>query len=345
MNPGEKSTKLEGVESRGAGVEARAAGQAPSAASPALSASAGASTGSALGNAMAQEAIQTPAGQFAAEARRLSAELEGIAGWVQRDLPAEAVRLAQLDKQLRERETATRTNEQLYREGAELKRRAEAQWQEVQRHLAEAQARKAAAEKAEQSAREAVTRSEEAAATTRAEQERVKALRAEIQTEREKAEAVRSEAAQSVQEAQRLRDEAGRLQDQLLPKAFQGESWRSWREEVIRRANSGGPASLLVARLHTVAALERSGRSLPLELVRDLGRSVYEADGPLADRMAQALVQSAGGQFEIKTVRLGDRVDHKFMKPSASGLAEVRTVSGWAVRDAKGHWQFLAEVS
>jgi hypothetical protein len=103
--------------------------------------------------------------------------------------------------------------------------------------------------------------------------------------------------------------------------------------------------SLLVARLHTAAALERSGRPLSMELVRDIGRCVYETYGAQAEKIAQALTQAARGQFDIKTVRAGDRVDNKFMKPSASGLVEVRTVLGWAVRDAKGSWQFLAEVS
>ena len=103
--------------------------------------------------------------------------------------------------------------------------------------------------------------------------------------------------------------------------------------------------SLLLARLHAAAALERSGRPIPMELLRELGRSVYETYAAQAERIAQALTQSARGQFDIKTVRVGDRVDNKFMKPLGSGLVEVRSVLGWAVRDARGNWQFLAEVS
>ena len=149
----------------------------------------------------------------------------------------------------------------------------------------------------------------------------------------------------TLQEAQRLREQAEKVQAQMLPKAFQDESWRAWREEIIRRAGTEGPVSLLLARLHAAAALERSGRPIPMELLRELGRSVYEAYAGQAERIAQALTQSARGQFDIKTVRVGDRVDNKFMKPLASGLVEVRSVLGWAVRDARGNWQFLAEVS
>jgi hypothetical protein len=345
MNPWEKSTKLEGVESRGASVTPKREGQPPAAPSPALSSASDASSGSAAAEAAPNEVAQPQAGRLASEARRLSAELERIAEWLQRDPGAEALRLMRLNKELSEREAAVQHNEKLYREGAELKRDAEAQAQETQRKLGEAQSRKAAAEKAQQSAREAITRAEQTAATARAEQERAKSLLAESQTEREKAEAIRNEAARNLLEAQRFHAEAERLQSQFLPTPFQGENWRAWREEVIRRAAMEGPVALLVARLHTAAALERSGRGLPLELMRDLGRSVYETYGPQAEKIAQAFVQTARGQFDLKTVRVGDRVDHKFMKPSASGLVEVSTVSGWAVRDAKGNWQFLAEVS
>jgi hypothetical protein len=345
MNPWEKSTKLEGVESRGANVTPEREGQPPAAPSPTLPSSSVASPGGASGEPATKEVVQTQASRLAAEARRLSGELEHIAEWFQRDLVAEAARLAQLDKELSEREAAVQHNEKLHREGAELKRNAEAQAQEIQCKLGEAQSRKAAAEKAEQSALEAITHAEQAAATARAEQQRAKALLADCQAERDKAEAVRNEAARSQQEAQRLLDEAEKLQGLLLPKAFQSEIWRAWREEVIRRATADGPVSLLVARLHTATALERSGRPLTMELVRDIGRSVYETYSAQGERIAQALTQAARGQFDIKTVRVGDRVDNKFMKPSASGLVEVRTVMGWAVRDAKGSWQFLAEVS
>jgi len=270
MNPLEKN-KVQGAETRGES-----------------SVEAGTTHGAAT-----TEASQTQANRLTGETLKLLAEanevcarqlqeLKRIGGWLQRDLTAETGRLAQLDKDLRERETVVQQAEKLHREGVELKRQAETQAQENRRTL---------------------------------------------------------------QEAQRLREEAEKVQAQLLPKALQGEPWRAWREEVIRRAATEGPVSLLVARLHTAAALERSNRPLTMELLRDIGRSVYETYSSQAEKIAQALTQTARGQFDLKTVRVGDRVDNKFMKPSASGLVEVRAVSGWAVRDAKGSWQFLAEVS
>jgi len=133
-------------------------------------------------------------------------------------------------------------------------------------------------------------------------------------------------------------------QAQFWPAGVRAESWGSWRERLIGRAAAEPPATVLLARLHTAAALERAGRPLPLELVRDLGDSVYEASPEDAEKLAQALTQAAGGRFDIKAVRVGDRIDKRFMQPSAGGLVEVRAVSGWAVRDAAGKWQFLADV-
>jgi hypothetical protein len=320
-------------------------GQSPSGPSPVVPSSRSAPQAGAAGGAATTEPRQTQTNQLAAETRRLIAELERICEWLQRDPVIEAARLVQLDKELRERQAAVQRDEKLFHEGVELKRQADAQAQENQRGLAEAQNRRAAAEKAEQKAREETKTNEQAAATARAEQERAKALLSESHAERVKAEAVRNDAVRTLQEAQRLRQEAELVQAQLLPTAFQSEPWRVWREEVIRRAATEGPVSLLVARLHTAAALERSGRPLPMELLRDIGRSVYETYSAQAEKIAQALRQAAQGQFDIKTVRVGDRVDNKFMKPSAGGLVEVRAVLSWAVRDAKDSWQFLAEVS
>jgi DNA polymerase III psi subunit len=135
------------------------------------------------------------------------------------------------------------------------------------------------------------------------------------------------------------------LQAQFWPAGVRAESWRPWRERLIGRALAEPLAAILLARLHTAAALESSGRPLPLEVVRDLGDSVYEASPEDAEKLAQALTQAAGGRFEIKAVRVGDRIDKRFMQPSAGGLVEVRAVSGWAIRDATGKWQFLADVS
>jgi hypothetical protein len=271
--------------------------------------------------------------------------LKRVADWLRRDLVAEAARLAQLECDLRERETKVQHADKLYQETAQIKRLAEAQALENQCMLAEAQARKVAAEAAESQAAQAAKSHEEAAACARDEQERAKSLLAESRADREKAEAVRNEAAGHLQQAQQLLEESEKLQSQLLPAAFQTEPWRSWREELIRRAAVEGTFSLLLARLHTAAALERSRRPITMELLRDIGRSVYETCAPQAEKIAQALGQAARGQFEIKTIRVGDRVDNKFMKPAAAGLVEVRAVSGWAVRDAKGNWQFLAEVA
>jgi hypothetical protein len=149
-----------------------------------------------------------------------------------------------------------------------------------------------------------------------------------------------------VAEAARLQQlEADGSQAQLWPAALRGEAWRGWRGRLLARAATEGPAAILFARLHTLAALDLAGRPPPLELARDLGRSVYEAGVDEPEKLAHALTQAAAGRFEIRIVRAGDRIDNKFMKPSASGLAEVRTVAGWAVRDQNGLWQFPAEVS
>lgn len=167
----------------------------------------------------------------------------------------------------------------------------------------------------------------------------------EIQVEHRQAETARAQLRAAQQEAKCIREESDRLQAQLWPAAVRGDPWRAWRAQLLTRAATDGPASLLLARLHTAAALEQSGRPLTMELLRDLGRSVYETCADDAQRLAQALTQAAAGQFEIRTVRPGDRIDNKFMKPSAQGLVEVRSISGWSIRDAKGLWQFLAEVS
>ena len=135
------------------------------------------------------------------------------------------------------------------------------------------------------------------------------------------------------------------IQAQFWPAGLRAESWGPWRERLLAGAAAEPAAAILLARLHTAAALESSGRPLPLELVRDLGHSVYEACPEDAEKLAQALTQAAGGRFDIKAVRVGDRIDKRFMQPSAAGLVEVRAVSGWAVRDAAGKWQFLADVS
>jgi hypothetical protein len=356
MNLWEKTSKVEGAEGKGGSITPSLTGQTTSVPSPTLPSPPSASQPSAAGETSTIEACQTQTNRLTAETLKLIAEanefgarqlqeLKRIGDWLQRDLIAEAGRLTQLDKDLRAREAAVQQAEKLHREGIELKRQADVQAQENQRGLAEAQTRKAAAEKAEQRAREETKANEQAAIAARAEQERAKALLLESRADREKAEAIRNDAARSLQEAQRLRKEVGQLQAQLLPSVVQGEAWRAWREEVIRRAATDGPVALLVARLHTAAALERSGRPLTMELLRDIGRSVYETYGVQAEKIAQALSQAARGQFDIKTVRVGDRVDNKFMKPATSGLVEVRAVLGWAVRDARGSWQFLAEVS
>jgi hypothetical protein len=167
----------------------------------------------------------------------------------------------------------------------------------------------------------------------------------QAQSEHDQAAAARAQLVACQQELHRVREDSEQLHGQLWPAAFRGEPWRAWRVQVLSRAATDGPASLLLARLHAAAALEQCGRPLTMELLRDIGRSVHETFSGEAQKIAQALTQAAGGQFEIRTVRPGDRVDNKFMKPSAGGMVEVRAVSGWAVRDAKGAWQFLAEVS
>ena len=150
------------------------------------------------------------------------------------------------------------------------------------------------------------------------------------------------------QESAELQRQAERraveLQAQFWPAGLRAEPWRAWRERLIGRTAAEPPAAILLARLHTVAAMEAAGRPVPLELLRDLGESVYEASPDDAEKLAQALTQAGGGRFDIKAVRVGDRVDKRFMRPSAGGLVEVRAVSGWAIRDNAGKWQFLAEV-
>jgi hypothetical protein len=152
------------------------------------------------------------------------------------------------------------------------------------------------------------------------------------------------ETAQSLAEAEARHAQADAIQALVWPSPVRSEAWRPWRDRLATRAAADGPAGILFARMHTAAALERAGRPFTLELVRDLGRAIYEVGGEDADKLAQAFTQAAGGRFEIRTVRVGDRIDHKFMKPSAGGLVEVQSVSGWAIRDANGIWQFPAEV-
>jgi len=147
------------------------------------------------------------------------------------------------------------------------------------------------------------------------------------------------------QENHRLRASLNRFESCWWPKALAGDAWRPWRDHLLERAVSDAASDLLLARLHLAAAWERTGRPLPLELARDIGRSVYEAGGDEAERLAQALTQAASGRFEIRTVRVGDRVDNKFMKPAVSALVDVHSVASWAVRDPNGLWQFPAEVS
>jgi hypothetical protein len=167
----------------------------------------------------------------------------------------------------------------------------------------------------------------------------------QAQIEHQQADAARAQLQAANQQAQCLREEADRFQIQLWPAALRGEPWAPWRARLLSRAAAEGPASLLLARLHTAAALEQSGRPLPLDLLRDLGRSAYEVCAEDAQKLAQALTQTSAGQFEIRTIRPGDRIDNKLMKPATPGLVEVRAVSGWSLRDAKGHWQYLAEVN
>ena len=157
--------------------------------------------------------------------------------------------------------------------------------------------------------------------------------------------AASAETAVLAQENQRLRQAAERWQAQLWPVSLRTEPWRVWRERLLERAAGDPPAAVLLARLHLAAAWERGGKPWPLELARDLGRAVYEAGGDEAEKLAQALTQSAGGRFELRVVRVGDRVDNKFMKAAVGGLVDVRAVASWAVRDQNGLWQFPAEVS
>ena len=184
-----------------------------------------------------------------------------------------------------------------------------------------------------------------AALLAREQQARNQAALDQLRAEGDKVEAARTQALAARQESQRLREETEKIQAQFWPAGVRAQSWGPWRGGLIRRAAAEPVAAILLARLHTAAALESSGRPLPLELVRDLGHSVYEAGPEDAEKLAQALTQAAAGRFDIKTVRVGDRIDKRFMQPSAGGLAEVRAVSGWAIRDDAGKWQFLADVS
>jgi DNA repair exonuclease SbcCD ATPase subunit len=272
-------------------------------------------------------------------------ELEEITARLHGNLVAEAERLRLLDAELRQREAKVQEVEGLYRQASELQRQAEAQAGETKRAAAELASRQGAAEKAEQRAREAQQQSEESILRAKRELAKTQAALEQLQAETTRVEAARSQAAAAQQEAQRLREETEKLQAQLWPAAVRGEAWRPWRERMVRRAAAEPPVAILLARLHTAAAFESCARPLALELVRDLGRAVYESCDDDAEKLAQALAQAAGGRFEIRTVRPGDRIDNKFMRPAASGLAEVRAVAGWAVRDANGLWQFPAEVS
>ncbi len=295
-------------------------------------------------NRLNAEAVKLVAEANESRARQLR-ELEDIVARLHQNLIAEAERLKQQDDQLRAREARLRESEGLCQESAELKRQAQAQVLEGRRTLADAAARKDEAQKAEQRLREEQQRNQAAALRAQELQAKNQAALEQLQAEGAKVEAARAQALAACQETQRLRDETEKLQAQFWPAGVRAESWSSWRERLLRRAAAEPVAAILLARLHTAAALESSDRPLPLELVRDLGDSVYETSPEDAEKLAQALTQAAGGRFDIKTVRVGDRIDKRFMQPSAGGLVEVRAVSGWAIRDAAGKWQFLAEVS
>ena len=251
------------------------------------------------------EAVKLVAEANESRARQLH-ELEAIATWLQRGLVAEAARLKQLESDLLSRGAAT---------GKTIPPAS------------------------------ALASALEGGAEAQRERARAQAALEQLQAASARLEKARGEAASLEQENHRLRQEAERWQTQLWLAAVRGDAWRAWRERLVEHAAAEGPAAMLFARLHLAAALERAGRPLPLELVRDLGRSVYEAGVGDAEKLAQALTQAAAGRFEIRIVRVGDRIDNKFMKPSAGGLVEVRAVGGWAVRDQNGLWQFPAEVS
>ncbi|MGA2865603.1 MAG: hypothetical protein ABSF95_14115 [Verrucomicrobiota bacterium] len=345
MNPWNKTSKTEPAGAVAPGtIPAPPSSSASAPASSGGAAPAAAAAGQAQTDRLNAEAIKLVAEANESRARQLR-ELEEITACLQRNLVAEAARLKQLDEELRGREAKVRESEGLYQEGAELKRQAETQALENRRALADAQARMAEAQKAEQRASQ--EQESNAAAALQAQNERAKSQAAleQLQAESARVETARAQALAAQQETQRLREETEQLQAQSWPAGLRAESWRSWRERVIRRAAAEPAAGILVARLHTAAALERAGRPLTLELVRDIGGSVYETAPEDAEKIAQALAQAAGGRFEIKTVRVGDRIDKRFMQPSAAGLVEVRAVSSWAIRDASGKWQFLAEVS
>ena len=195
---------------------------------------------------------------------------------------------------------------------------------------------------------------------------RAQAALEQLQAASARLEKARGEAASLEQENHRLRQEAERWQTQLWLAAVRGDAWRAWRERLVEHAAAEGPAAMLFARLHLVIEIEmrvaeRVDEVADAEaaLARDeMGQqrvagdiegnaeeNVYEAGVGDAEKLAQALTQAAAGRFEIRIVRVGDRIDNKFMKPSAGGLVEVRAVGGWAVRDQNGLWQFPAEVS
>jgi hypothetical protein len=82
-----------------------------------------------------------------------------------------------------------------------------------------------------------------------------------------------------------------------------------------------------------------------MDSLRSLGRSVYEAYPQDAERIAQALNQTAASKFNIKTVQAGEDVDRLFMDPAPGTGRCVKAVLGWAIRDASNNWQYKAEVN
>ena len=125
MNPSEKDNKVQGAETKSGSAPQPGAADEP------------ATTEAAQANRLTGETLKLLAEANEVCARQLQ-ELKRIGGWLQRDLTAETGRLAQLDKDLRERETVVQQAEKLHREGVELKRQADAQAQENQRTLQEA---------------------------------------------------------------------------------------------------------------------------------------------------------------------------------------------------------------
>jgi hypothetical protein len=199
------------------------------------------------------------------------------------------------------------------------------------------------AQKTEADRREADARMERA----RLQQEASDRLDAEVK-------ARQSENDRRLAEARRLEDLAQRTQEvidslrrQLWPSCLVGGEWSAWREKIEGRSAGADVAGVLLARLHTLAAIERMGKDQPFDLLREIGRLVYECgeEECVIAGLCEALNRIGSGRFRLKLVKVGDDVDRTMNRVGTSTTdLKVREVKSWVVMDRDGNVRCPAEI-